>query len=82
MSAEQPQYLLARLEDALASRLGELDVHVKVVGDKVFLRGSVATGERRDTIGEVAREILPAHEIHNEVGVPARTEDPAPEALS
>jgi osmotically-inducible protein OsmY len=82
--SEPKQYLIGRIHDALAHdpRAGELDVQVKVVGEKVFLSGSVATPERRDAISRVVAELLPDRDVHNELVVIACQEDPAPERLS
>ena len=72
MNEEEPyQYLAARIHDAIAAdpRVNMLDVEVRVVGQKVFVRGQVPTQDRRDAIADVARELAPDHEIHNEVDV-------------
>jgi osmotically-inducible protein OsmY len=85
MTAPEPkQYVVARVQEALAHdpRVGELDVHVKVVGDKVFLSGEVPTNERRGAISTVVAELLPESEVHNEVVVSRRDEDPDPESLT
>jgi osmotically-inducible protein OsmY len=39
------QYVIAQIQDALAGdpRVNQLDVHVKLVGTKVFLTGCVPT---------------------------------------
>jgi osmotically-inducible protein OsmY len=69
---EEPEkYLVQRVRDALADdpRVGELHVDVSIRGGKVFLTGSVQSDERRDAIGELVREVLPDHEIHNHVTV-------------
>jgi osmotically-inducible protein OsmY len=81
---EPKQYLIGRVQEALAHdpRLGELDVQVKVVDRKVFLSGAVATTARCAAIAEVVTELLPDHEIHNQVVVAARDEDPAAEELT
>jgi hypothetical protein len=44
-----------------------------VVERKVFLRGSVSTVERLHHITDVVRELLPDHEVHNDVVVDAPT---------
>ncbi len=82
--AQPKQYVIGQVQEALAHdpRLGELDIQVKVVGRKVFLSGAVATAARCAAVTEVVRELLPDHEIHNEVVVAARDEDPAAEELT
>jgi hypothetical protein len=81
---EPKQYVVGRIQEALAHdpRVGELDVQVKVAGDKVFLNGTVPTPARRDAISTVVVELLPDHEVHNEIIVPDHAEDPAPEQLT
>jgi osmotically-inducible protein OsmY len=71
-SADEPKhYLIGRIQEALAHdpRATELDLQVKVVGDKVFVTGQVATPERVEAIGQVVREVVPDHEVHNHVTV-------------
>jgi osmotically-inducible protein OsmY len=82
--SEPKQYVIGRIQEALAHdpRAGELDVQVKVVGEKVFLSGSVATPERHDAVSRVVAELLPDHDVHNELVVIECQEDPAPERLS
>jgi hypothetical protein len=83
-ATEPKQYVIGRVQEALAHdpRAGELDVQVKVVGDQVFLRGAVATSERRDAVQAVVGELLPDYRVHNEVSVVAHDEDPEPERLT
>jgi len=66
-----PPYLIQRVREALAHdpRVGELELRVKMVGNKVFVGGTVPTEERRRAVGEVVGEVLPDFEIHNETGV-------------
>jgi osmotically-inducible protein OsmY len=68
-------YLAKEIEGAIADdeRTAELGVTVDVRAGRVFLRGNVATVERRDAVSGVAREHAPNHEVVNEV----RVEDPA-----
>lgn len=66
---EPPEYVVERLRQALAEdpTVYELGVQVTVAGgNRVFLSGHVATAERRDAITEVARRVLPDHEVHNQ----------------
>jgi hypothetical protein len=77
---EPPQYVAQRIREALANdpRVGELDVHVRITGEKVFLSGIVSTEERRRAITEIVRGILPGHRIINEVSmVPQRSDQGA-----
>lgn len=80
MDDEPPQYLVQRVRDALArdSRVAELDVRVRVLGRRVYLQGSVTTTTRRDAASTVVRELLPEHEVYNELTV-IGLEAPSPE---
>jgi osmotically-inducible protein OsmY len=71
MDDEPKQYLVERVRDALAhdERVAERDVHVRVLGSRVFLQGSVPTPERRDAATQVAREVVPDHQVFNELTV-------------
>lgn len=77
MDDEPPQYVVQRVRDALArdGRVAELDVRVRVLGHRVYLQGKVTTPERRDAALEVTRELVPDHEVYNELTVVA-VEDP------
>lgn len=70
MSGIDP-YAGAHLEQALAEdpETAELGVRVIVDGQRLVLRGEVATSERRDHLAEVARRLEPAGEVVNEVTV-------------
>jgi osmotically-inducible protein OsmY len=65
------QYLVARLQDALAadSRVNTLDIRVLIVGGRIHLIGEVPTEERREAIHQVTREVLPGHDVRNELTV-------------
>lgn len=78
------QYVIAQIQDALANdpRVNQLDVHVKLVGSKVFLTGCVPTQERVAAVGAVVAEVLPHREIHNELTVVNYTTPDEVETLS
>jgi osmotically-inducible protein OsmY len=80
LASEPESYLLAHLQEAFATdpRVNQLDVKVTVTGDKVFLTGRVATEQRREAVAEVAAELLPDYEVHNQTRVYDLS--PAPEA--
>ncbi|MGH8986565.1 MAG: BON domain-containing protein [Acidimicrobiia bacterium] len=84
LPAEPKQYVVAKVNEALAHdpRVGELDVQVKVVGQQVFLTGSVSTAPRHELIGRVVEELLPEHQVHNEVVVTTADGDPEQEELA
>ena len=75
MTSEPSEYLAEHVLDALAHdpRLNELGLHVTISGGKAFIDGDVATEARRDAAGAVARELLPDHELHNNVRVVDRS---------
>ncbi len=67
------EYNTQRLSDALArdSRVSELGLAVTVESGRVHLSGEVATEKRRQAIATVATEVLPGHEVLNQVTVSA-----------
>ena len=70
-AVEPDGYLAEHVRSALAAdpRVGELGITVRILGDRAFLCGDVATPERREAVATVAAGVLPAHEIHNDVTV-------------
>ncbi|WP_242454200.1 BON domain-containing protein [Bailinhaonella thermotolerans] len=64
----EPHYLSARVRERLTEdeRTAEQGLQVVVRGDVIYLRGTVASEERRRRIEEVAAEICPDHEIRDE----------------
>ena len=64
-------YLVQHVREALAHdpRVGELELGVDVRGTELFVTGEVLTEDRRDAIAEVAREVAPDLELHNQVRV-------------
>jgi hypothetical protein len=80
---DQPQYLVEQIADALASaEIGELDVHPRIVGGDVFLRGHVASASRRDEVGQIVTTLLPEYTLHNEVTVVETRESTEPEQIT
>jgi len=81
---EPKQYVVEHIRDALAQdpRVSELDVQVKLVGDRIFVKGTVPVAARRDAITTVLREMFGDDApIHNEVSVVAPVERSEPEHL-
>jgi BON domain len=64
-------YLGSRIEKLLAEdpRTSELGIQVRVTGDRVFLRGEVACGDRRARVEEVVREVAPDLDIVDDLAV-------------
>ena len=77
-------YTAQRLKEALAAdeRVAEMGVQVHLVAGKVFLTGQVATEARRQAVGEVAAEVLPDYEIHNDTVVTVVADQPRVEYLT
>ena len=67
MTVEPPEYLSERIRDALAqdARVGELDIHVSIAGDRVLVTGNVATVERQQAITTVLGELDLDRAVHN-----------------
>ena len=67
------EYIAQRLCDAFAHdrRVAELGLAVTIESGVVYISGEVTTEERRHAIATVAGELLPGHEIRNEVRVSA-----------
>ena len=65
------EYDAEKLREELArdERVSELGVEVTITGDRAYIQGKVSTAERRDAIGQVAREVLPDCTVINEVTV-------------
>lgn len=81
---EPEDYRIQRLRDALAAddRVAEMGIQVRLVAGKVFLTGQVATEERRQAVGQIAGEVLPEYEIHNDTVVTVVGDQPRVEHIS
>ncbi|MGN9838896.1 BON domain-containing protein [Nonomuraea sp. H19] len=73
---EAPQYVAARVQQALAedARTNELGIRVDIRGDQLFLRGQVSGAAQRERLSQVAHEAAPDLRVHNEVKVVDVTE--------
>ena len=80
---DAPQYVAERIRTALAAdpRVAELGVTVKIVGSRVQVAGVVATQDRRILVEEIVRELMPEHEVQNEIQVLQVDVHPRPERL-
>ena len=78
---EAPHYVVQRVREAFAHhpRVGELELGVDVRGTRLFVTGTVQTEERREAVGDVAREVAPDMEVINQVQVAAVRPDAAPD---
>jgi osmotically-inducible protein OsmY len=82
---EEPKgYLVQHIKDAFAHdpRVSELEIEVKIRANRVFLRGTVPTEERREALAAIAGDVARGHEIHNETVVATLSETPGVERLS
>ena len=70
-AAMTDEYLAQHVREALAQdpRVADLAITVTAEPGRVYLSGEVATEERRNTIGAVAGELLPDHDVRNQVTV-------------
>jgi osmotically-inducible protein OsmY len=68
---DPPQYVAEHIRTALASdrRVSELGIGVKIVGNRVQLSGAVATPDRRALVAEIVHQLLPDHEVQNDIVV-------------
>jgi hypothetical protein len=72
VSGEQPTvYREEDLRRALATdpRVNEMELSVRIVGDRVVVSGVVATEERRAAIGDVVAELAPDLAVDNRSSV-------------
>lgn len=67
MNAEQPEYVAARVREALASdpRVSEPELQVSVVAGRIVVTGTVPTEERRSAIDDVVRGCGEGLEVEN-----------------
>ena len=81
---EPEDYAIQRVREALATdaRVAEMGVQVRLVAGKVFLTGQVPTDERRRAVGDVAAEVLPDYELHNDTVVTAVSGEPRVERIT
>ena len=80
---DEPEYLIARVSDALAEdpRVSEVELDVDVEDGTVVIRGSVPTEERRRGVAEVLTERFPELDARNEVTVLEPPDPPAEEEV-
>lgn len=66
---EPEAYLIGHVHAALAedSRVNQLDLRVTLAGGTLYVSGEVATPERQNAVGAVAREIAGDVPVCNEV---------------
>lgn len=77
MSDDQPEYLVGRIQQALATdpRTGELELDIRIAGGRVVVIGTVATRERCEAVLAVVRETAPDLDVRDELSV---TEEQTP----
>jgi BON domain len=80
--SDRPEYLPERIREQLIHdpRVAEQDLRVDIQEGRAVLGGNVSTPQIRETITEVARELLPDYQIVNETtvvsAVPPDDEEP------
>ena len=86
MSGAPPSdpYLAEHIRAAFVQdpRVNELGLTVTLVGDRVFVTGTVPTLERRDGIAIIVAEQFPELELHNDVTVQQVGTQPSTEILT
>lgn len=82
--SEPPQYVAEHIRDALRKdpRVGELDVQVRITGNRVFVNGNVTTADRQRAITEIVEELLPDIEVCNETSIQSAPETEDQETLA
>lgn len=76
--SEPSEYTVEHVREALVQEAGELELDVAVNGERVVVRGTVATDARRDHVTEIIGGCCPGLEVRNEIEVvPLRAEDDA-----
>ena len=82
--SDRPDYLPERIREKLIHdpRVAEQDLKVDVKEHRVLIGGNVSTLQLRQTLTEVARELLPGYEIVNETTVVPSTEPEDEEPVS
>ena len=81
MPTEPDDYVIARVQEALATELHELDVTVTLTPAGAFLTGTVTTKERCRDIETLVRRELPDADVHNDVSVASLSEPDEAEEL-
>lgn len=66
---DRPEYVATRLKQLLAEdpETSEQGIDVVLVSDQLFLRGVVATPERRDAVAAFVSRHAPGVKVHNEL---------------
>ena len=80
---DPPQYVAERIRSALASdrRVSEIGIGVKIVGNRVQLSGAVATPDRRALVEQIVRELMPDHDVQNDIVIQEMGESQRAERL-
>lgn len=71
-----PEYVAEHVRQALTTdpRTLEQGLDVRVVGDEVYVSGTVSSAERCEAVTDVAAEAAPGRRVHNEVTVAEPTD--------
>ncbi len=85
MPRDEPrEHLIAHVREALAEdpRIGEMELEVTLVGERLAVTGTVATPARRETISRVLAELLPGFDVDNRTEVPPLAEPDEAERIT
>ena len=85
LHAEEPaKYLVAKIREALAQdpRTNVLDVQVRVVGDRVYLTGTLEFEARREAVQTVVEELMPTEmTLINNINIACYSAEPSEETV-
>lgn len=79
-SSDEPNaYVVEHIREELLRDpdIGELDIHVAIEGNLVFVTGHVSTDDRWTAISKALNRLLPDHEVRNETTVSVYPEAPS-----
>jgi hypothetical protein len=86
VTRDQPslEYSRAHLEEALATdaRVAEQGTYVEIEDERLVVRGTVSTPQRRMAVDDVARGATPGVEVRNETTVVDLTEPDHEESIT
>lgn len=84
MSERPDEYVVGHIKEALSAdpRLSELHVDVTVARGDVFLSGELPTEDRRRTLEDVVRDLVPDRTVHNGTTVEHHSRPQAAEELT
>ena len=79
--AEPLPYVVAHLHEAMTDRLNEQAIEIVAIGNRLELRGEVATPERREAAIALVHDLVPEAEVVDDLRVSRMARYDEPEAL-